>query len=418
MPTAAPAPSPAPSRAPQRSRRELPGLLWAEWAFALLFAVLTIIGIIFNDLAGNDGPLPWGLTLRTVATSTLAIVLSIVIPPLRRAPATRWRTALHIIAVLSIAISAAAAVPAGLALVRLSRARSPLLDAGLLIAVILLSGAHALLGWWYGENELDVVLLVAIGFIAQGTAALLMLGHIQGHQAEALTLLEEQADADHALAAAAERERDAIIARTRAEERNRIARDMHDSLSHQLSVIALHAGALSMREDLSPNDIRHAAGTIRSSAESANSELRLVLAALRHNDPGADTAWTRASTLRDVVANAYERGLEVSWTLEGITEREFAASPLFKRSAMVRIAEEAMLNAMKHAPGEPLRAHARLHGGVLELTARNRIPPDQSEALSSGYGLIGVQERATILGGSATWRIEEDYFVLEVSIPW
>lgn len=418
MPTAAHESATAPPRALRRPRRELPGQLWAEWAFALLFAAMMIVGIISDDLAVGDGALPGGITIRTAVTSPLAVLLSIIIPPLRRVPPRRWRTALHIVAVLSVALSAAAAVPASLALVRLGRARSLLLDAALLAAMPILSGTRALLGWWYGDAQLDVVLLVTIGFLALGTAALLMLGHIQGHQAEAVMHLEEQAAADRALAAAAERERDAVIARARAEERNRIARDMHDSLSHQLSVIALHAGALSMRADLSPAEVRRAASIVRSSAETANSELRMVLAALRRNEPVTSTVGPHPASLWDVLRDARDRGLDVQWTLEGITEEEFTDSPVFKRSAMVRIAEEAMLNAMKHAPGEPLHAQVRRSGGMLTLTARNRIPPEHPEALSSGYGLIGVQERATILGGGAAWRIDDDCFVLEVRIPW
>ena len=298
------------------------------------------------------------------------------------------------------------------------RGRRAILVTGLLAMALTLVATQALLGWRTPESP-TIALLASVGLMVVFAVTVLVLSRIQNEQADALRRLEIQAQTAQQLADAAARERDAALARVRAEERNRIARDMHDSLSHQLAVIALHAGALAMREDLSPEAVREAARTVRDSAEGANSELRLVLEALRRVEPETDGEAARSTTLEDVVDRAQERGLNVQWSLDGVSEEELTVSPIFTRTAVVRIAEEAMINAMKHAPGETLYVCVRRHGRTLDLVARNRVIEERCpSALSSEYGLIGVQERAESLGGSARWRVDDGQFILEVTVPW
>ena len=107
----------------------------------------------------------------------------------------------------------------------------------------------------------------------------------------------------------AEAERDLRVAQARAQERTRIAREMHDVLAHRLSLLSLHAGALEVRPDAPPEEITRAAGVVRASAHQALEDLRQVIDVLRAAEPAGSEAQRPQPTLSDV---AVERLLELT----------------------------------------------------------------------------------------------------------
>lgn len=204
----------------------------------------------------------------------------------------------------------------------------------------------------------------------------------------------------------------------RAEERTRIARDLHDSLSHRLSLISLHAGALSYRDDLSVSEVGQAAGLLQESARQANDDLRAILSVLRDSDFEGNAAGADPSRpISTLIDEARAAGIEV--TIDAGSE-ELAArvgeQPSLVAHAINRTVSEGLLNASKHAPGTNVKLVLRENDDRLCMTVSNPLtgtePGDGTRA-----GLIGLKERAHAAGGHLEVR-NGDAFVLALEVPW
>ncbi len=194
-------------------------------------------------------------------------------------------------AIALAAISGAALVPAVGSLISIAgRRRWPWI--GLTSTVMLVAAAVNL---WLTQPALAVVdVLLMMGLIA----FLVLIGLYRGSRQDLVRSLRQEADAARA-------GQEALAARRQAE-RTRIAREMHDSLSHHLALISLHAGALEYREDLDATRAWQSAAVIRGTAEAAAEELRTVLTVLRE-DPADTTpapSFDRLETLVDDVRTA------------------------------------------------------------------------------------------------------------------
>ncbi|KQY46350.1 sensor histidine kinase [Cellulomonas sp. Root137] len=255
--------------------------------------------------------------------------------------------------------------------------------------------------------------LVLVGFLVSVTyfAAVVATGYYIGTRRELVSSLREQV-------ATAERERELAMERSRDAERTRIAREMHDVLAHRISLVALHAGALAYRDDLTREETRETAQTIQSNAQLALSELRQVLGVLRAG-AGAEGIEPPQPTLAELpalLADAREAGSDVDLDTTGLVEEP---RPQTLSRTSFRIVQEALTNARKHAPGEPVSV--RLSGGPgarLEIEVRNpvRSPPDGQRG---GVGLAGLAERAELAGGELDHGIGPDgAFVVEARLPW
>nr|BFD91039.1 hypothetical protein KitaXyl93_23990 [Kitasatospora sp. Xyl93] len=146
-----------------------------------------------------------------------------------------------------------------------------------------------------------------------------------------------------------EREQQLIAEQARLRERARIAQDMHDALGHDLSLIALRAGALKLAPDLAPPH-REAVQEIRAGAAAAVDRLGEVIGILRDEDEGGGTSATRGPADSDIphlVAEAAAAGLDVRSDVTG----EPDGLPRATEHAAYRVVQEALTNAAKHAPG-------------------------------------------------------------------
>ncbi len=142
------------------------------------------------------------------------------------------------------------------------------------------------------------------------------------------------------------RERRMVEEQARLRERARIAQDVHDSLGHELALIALRAGAMEMAADL-PSRHREAAAGLREAAGDATERLRRVIGMLRTEDePASLLPHARAGGIADLVARARASGMTVS--LDGDAD---GGDPL---GAAYRVVQEGLTNAAKHAPGAPV----------------------------------------------------------------
>ena len=248
------------------------------------------------------------------------------------------------------------------------------------------------------------------------TAVLLATGMYIGARRELMASLHDRAER-------AEREQALRVAQARANERARIAREMHDVLAHRMSLVAMHAGALAYRTDLSPEQTRDAAGVIQHGANRALADLREVLGLLRDSDLTADGEPPERPqpTLCDVpglVEEARAAGTRV--TLSDDVREPQRAPETAGRNAY-RMIQEGLTNARKHAPHTPVAVRlSGAPGEELRVEVRNPLPLQHwpPTPRGGGLGLVGLAERAALSGGRFEHGPTADEFVLRAWLPW
>jgi signal transduction histidine kinase len=202
------------------------------------------------------------------------------------------------------------------------------------------------------------------------------------------------------------RERAMVARQARLLERQRIAQDMHDSLGHQLALIAVHTGALEVDPELNDRQ-REGVGVLREASRSAMRELRETVGILRNDaetsgpgpqgaGPSADRA---AVSVDELVASSRSAGATVELHRSGAQR---PLTPAADRAAY-RIAQEGLTNAHKHAPGAPITVALRYEPDSLVVEVANGPVPDgvpaAPPAISGQQGLTGLRERARLVGG-------------------
>ena len=190
------------------------------------------------------------------------------------------------------------------------------------------------------------------------------------------------------------------IEQTRLQERERLARDLHDTVAHRVSAIAIRAQAGLATSGADPQAATDALQIIESEAAHALREMRSLVRVLRDDD---DPALAPVAGLAELAALAAERDVPaVSVRLEG----ELDALPATVSTALYRLAQESITNARRHAVGATMiEVEVRAAAGGVQLrvhddgrssgpgTAKAGDTPDR------GYGVIGMRERALLLGG-------------------
>jgi signal transduction histidine kinase len=211
--------------------------------------------------------------------------------------------------------------------------------------------------------------------------------------------------------------------RARMAERTRIAREMHDVLAHRISLLALHAGALEVRPDLPPAKIRETAELLRSTARQALEELRGVIGVLREepgHDPAPPVPQPTLSDIRRLVEETRGAGANIDFEMH--VDHADAAPGALGRDAY-RIVQEALTNIGKHASGTA--TWVRIRGapdGGLHVNVRNRQPihaPNGPALPGSGAGLLGLQERVALAGGTLVHGPDgSGDFVVDAELRW
>lgn len=197
-------------------------------------------------------------------------------------------------------------------------------------------------------------------------------------------------------------------------ERNRLARELHDSVGHALSVVTLQAGAAGRVLDTDPTFARGALGAIEASARTALEDLDHVLGVLREE---ATTA--PQPTLRDLdrlLRTTRSAGVEVdAHVSDGVDQLPRAVS----REAY-RIAQEGLTNVLRHAGKVPVTLRIAVRGDRLGLEMTNPLRSADVAAAGAdgrGRGLRGIEERVTVLGGEMDAGAEGGRWRVAVSLP-
>ncbi|RAG86601.1 two-component sensor histidine kinase [Streptacidiphilus pinicola] len=212
-----------------------------------------------------------------------------------------------------------------------------------------------------------------------------------------------------------ERERRLLAQSVLSTERARLAREMHDVVSHQVSLISIQAGALQVRAN-DPEASKETARTIRGLAVKTLEELRQMVGVLRAASGDAQQL-TPQPTLADLPRLVAESGLACD--LDGHDVEVDVPEPVER--AAYRTVQEALTNVRKHAPGSTVTVRLNRASGALQVTVSNTAgSPDATPLLlpSGGHGLIGLHERAQQLGGTLTTTPHPDGgFTVDASFP-
>ena len=192
----------------------------------------------------------------------------------------------------------------------------------------------------------------------------------------------------------------------RLEERNRIARDIHDSLSHRLSLISVYAGGLSYRKDADPERIAEAADTIQSEAKAAVEDLRGVIKALRVDD----RVDPRAS-IEEHIERARAAGTKVRYVKGDVDKLSTMAAHTLGRAV-----QEGLTNARKYAPGKKVTLTVENEEDKVRVTMQNKKVAEQPES-GGGNGLLGLEERARLAGGTFTVLDDASTFTWVLELP-
>ncbi|MFG3303496.1 sensor histidine kinase [Micromonospora chersina] len=219
-----------------------------------------------------------------------------------------------------------------------------------------------------------------------------------------------EAGARHA--EAEERERRAAVERVRLRERARIAQDMHDSLGHDLSLIALRAAALELAADLPPAH-RAAAGELRASVATATERLHDIIGVLREERSGS--LRPAGETVAELVEGARDAGLSV----ELRADPDGADLPPLVAHAVHRVVREALTNAARYAPGAPVTVTVGRAGGQVAVSVVNGPAPNGPlpGPASHGSGLLALRERVRLAGGALDASPRGGGFAVTAHLP-
>lgn len=227
-----------------------------------------------------------------------------------------------------------------------------------------------------------------------------------------------RADAERARVSALESERAEAVRRAAEEERARIARELHDVVTHNVSVMVIQAGAARKVLDVSPGQAREALLAVEASGRAAMTELRHVMGLLTMDGAQPDLSpQPGMADLRALVGRVRDAGLPVELVVTGVRDESM---PDGVDLAGYRVAQEALTNAVKHAAGAS--AVVRVDYGTdrlwIEVTDTGGRHPAAADP-EGGRGLIGLRQRLAVYGGSlqAGPRIRGGYRI-EAVIPF
>jgi signal transduction histidine kinase len=374
-----------------------------EYWFELLIAVLGVAGML-ELVVGRDSP---GAPTTSLWFSIPAVAILLLPLFARRrfpfaAPAAYWllATALTFVDGLLIPFIGSLGV-VGLATAFLLGNLRDIRKAGIGLAIVL-GCIVVVVDNIPGPQLASDLVFIPLRFVVSWVAGL------------ALRERAEQAEAAEMRATVAEREREAAARVAVAEERSRIARELHDIVAHAVSVMVLQIGAVRHKLPEALQDDKDALTGVERAGRTALAEMRLLLGAMRRDgdavelgpQPGLDG-------LDSLVGEVGRAGLPVRVHLDG----DRVPLPRAIDLSAYRIVQEGLTNALKHAHASQAEVTVRYSSKELQVEIRD----DGRGATTTdglGHGLVGIRERVKIYGGEmTTGTATGGGFVLSTSLP-
>lgn len=363
----------------------------------------SLVGVVLIAalwLADATPDMPWRLVQIGLAPAVLIAVL------LRR----RWPASAVVISLLATC----AAWTLGLTY-------DPFVPTGWCVLVLAERRGVRAAPWWMFASG-AVLLIVTLGVSAEGIEDRMhgmLLGGVVLSAAWVLGVRTRQAQIDAA-------------ARSRSEERLRLARDVHDVLSHSLGAIGVRAGVTAHVTTLKEDALRDALREIEKDARGSLAELKLLLS--RERTSGPEQTWTgvhptlgRGSAdaiaenpsspfgeiLADLASSARRAGIRATVEVSGDVDR----LPVDVRTTLHRVAQEALTNVMRHASASSVSIAVALFAERVQLQVRDDGVGAGAAAGIEGHGLTGIRERAALMGGTVLIDAARSGFTVTVSLP-
>lgn len=199
--------------------------------------------------------------------------------------------------------------------------------------------------------------------------------------------------------------------RARAEERNRIAGEMHDVIGHALTVSLLHVSSARLALDDDPDEARTSLAEAERLAQQSLAEVRAAVGLMRDHESVGAAPMPGAADVADLVESFRRAGASVELVVEG----DLAALGATRGLAVYRIVQESLTNAARHAAGAPtsVRIEAGEQGATVTVTSGGAPDPHARD----GSGVLGMRERAEALGGRLLAGAWQDGWRVEAVLP-
>lgn len=209
--------------------------------------------------------------------------------------------------------------------------------------------------------------------------------------------------------AALEAEADLLV------ERNRLARELHDTIGHALTVTTLQAAAAGELVDSDPEFVRRALRAVEETGRAAMTDLDYALGLLREGDAAARPAPRTLANLDRLVDEAEATGATVAFSLTG----SLARVPAIVSREGYRIVQESLTNASRHATGEPVALEVKVADDQLTIEVANPLRGERTapDGTGGGRGLAGMRERVVQLGGRMTAGRDDSEWRVTVRLP-
>jgi signal transduction histidine kinase len=336
-----------------------------------------------DDLVRADGPEQWFEALA-IAGTVLTLLARRRFP--FGAPAATWLASATLSFVDGrLIVNQAAIFVAGMGASVLLGNQRGAREARVGLAVVLICAAVVVLNdpGPAGEELVSIPVLFGVGWLV-------------GY---ALKERTERTEAAEDRAARAERERESAARLAVAEERARIARELHDVVAHAVSVIVLQVGAVRHRLPASAVEDREALQNVEKAGRTALAEMRRLLTAMRESGEEAELAPNPGvDDLEHLVEEVRAAGLDVRYRTEG----DPVPLPRGLELSAYRILQEGLTNALRHAGTGTADVTVTYGPDELRLVVRNdgRRDPGAPVVDGQGHGLIGIRERVKLFGGT------------------
>ena len=195
------------------------------------------------------------------------------------------------------------------------------------------------------------------------------------------------------------------------DERTRIAREMHDIVAHNLSAVIALADGARYTNPTNPEVGTEALETIAATSRSALKQMRGLLSVLRDNEGRDADAVFNIAAIRGLLYDARHAGLDVHTSGIDTLPDDL---PQLIQTTLYRIIQELLTNMLKYSPGQRGQLTVETTEKHVTITATNRLPEHRPDP---GYGIQGMRERATALGGATQVRTDNNEFLVKVEIP-
>ena len=204
---------------------------------------------------------------------------------------------------------------------------------------------------------------------------------------------------------------DELAERSRAQERNRIAAEVHDVIGHALTVSLLHIGGARLALDENPSEARRSLLEAERLTRESLEEVRATVGLMHTDFPDSRAPLPGAGDLPALVESFRRAGSDV----ELLVDDRLGTLGATRGLALYRIVQEALTNATKHAPGRPVVVRVGPTRDGTTVTVSNDAPP--IPAPTPGAGLRGMRERAEGLGGHLSAGPTDDGWLVEAVLP-